>query len=277
MLRIIPIICLIHLTLIAQEEEARLWTNATDFSWVESQGNSESATIGLKNEFAWKKDHHALNFKITAVRAKSATLTYVASGSISDPTFTEFKDSRLTDERYGFKSSYERAFSEHKSWFVGLDWDRNEFAGIKSRTTISTGLSQTWIKVERKTWSTKLGAQYTDEDPVLEVAGIDSQYAAARANSAFMTKVGENSEFKQNIELIWNLNDTEDVRSDIEFAFAVNISARLALKTSLQLLYDRQPSFQSVDFIENDETIASVPYQLQEWDRALTTSLVVNF
>jgi hypothetical protein len=64
---------------------------------------------------------------------------------------------------------------------------------------------------------------------------------------------------------------------------AVTMSDRLALKISLQWLYDNEPSFEAVPLFDMDPSIpgavllGQVPRQLDNLDTIFTTSLVINF
>ncbi|MCB1042302.1 MAG: DUF481 domain-containing protein [Acidobacteria bacterium] len=264
-------------SVMAQEAESKAWSNTTDLSWVETGGNSESSTIGFKNETKWSKGKHAFALNLAAVRAESGLTTVFAVGEANNPVFVENTETRLSDERYAMKAQYDYSFSAMTSWFSGIEWDRNEFAGIKNRTTLSSGIAHIWIKNDQMSYSNKVGLQYTDEEPVQVVEGIETEYAGLRANSAYMRKLGKNGTFKNDVDVVLNLNDTDDYRADVVFSYAVNINARLALKTSLQFLYDHQPAYKSVPLFDDDVQTGTVPFQLDDTDRVFTTSLVVTF
>ena len=53
----------------------------------------------------------------------------------------------------------------------------------------------------------------------------------------------------------------------------------LALKVSLQWLYEAEPAFQLVDLVPElgADPIGTVPWQYDKLDTVFTTSLVVNF
>ena len=72
-----------------------------------------------------------------------------------------------------------------------------------------------------------------------------------------------------------NLDETDDYRADMVNALAVTMSQRLALKLSLQWLYDNEPSFDIIPF--SDFGGVDQPFQLDELDQIFTASLVVNF
>jgi hypothetical protein len=72
-----------------------------------------------------------------------------------------------------------------------------------------------------------------------------------------------------------NLDETSDWRADMANGLAVAMSDNLALKVGLQLLYDNEPA---IELIPNTPAPpAEVPFELDEMDTILTTSLVVDF
>ena len=47
-----------------------------------------------------------------------------------------------------------------------------------------------------------------------------------------------------------NVEDTDDLRADWINSLSVSLSERLAFKTSFQLLYDKQPSLESIGLFD---------------------------
>ena len=66
-----------------------------------------------------------------------------------------------------------------------------------------------------------------------------------------------------------NLNETADFRLDSLTALAVAMNARLALKVSLQFLFDNQPSFieRPWSFRQGTRSIYSCPFLRTSWTR----------
>lgn len=262
-------------TVMAQDEKP--WKDTAELSWVESSGNAESSTLSFKNEYVYKKAKSALTFKVDGLRAESTKKATVATGSLEDHQFLTNEATEKTAERYGAQALFERDINDVLNWFVGAEWARNEFAGIDSRTTLSGGVGRSWRDDERITFKTSAGLQYTTEEPVLEVSGVETDYAAARLDSHYRHQLNASTEFKNDLIVVWNLNDTDDTRADLNFSLGVAMTNRLSLKAGLQFLYDRQPSYQSVPLLNDGEVIGTVAYQLDEWDTLFTTALVVNF
>ncbi|MEQ9569018.1 MAG: hypothetical protein RLN75_02415, partial [Longimicrobiales bacterium] len=75
-----------------------------------------------------------------------------------------------------------------------------------------------------------------------------------------------------------NLSETDDVRYDFTNSLAVNISRKLALKPSLQLLYRTQPSLAAVPRVSSGgvETGRTVLAELEKLDTFFRLALVLT-
>ena len=70
----------------AAGEEPKLgWSDQADLSYVLTAGNSESTTLGLKNELKRTWEKSLFTFKVAAIRAESTTFVRTAIGT---PTAT---------------------------------------------------------------------------------------------------------------------------------------------------------------------------------------------
>ena len=76
-----------------------------------------------------------------------------------------------------------------------------------------------------------------------------------------------------------NLNDTDDLRGDFTNALSVAINDHLALRTSLQLLWDNQPSLAGVPLEQplGTPTGETVLVPLDKLDTVISVALVANF
>jgi len=76
----------------------------------------------------------------------------------------------------------------------------------------------------------------------------------------------------------WNLDNTDDVRLDWKNSLPVSISAKLALKPSVRMLWRNDPSLQEVPLFGSDGTPMDVNVlaPLKKLDTFFTLALVVN-
>ena len=257
------------------EEEKRPWTNVAELSAVFTGGNSESSTFSFKNDYAYAWDNANFTFKFGGFRAESVTFTRFAQGTVDNFTIVENKDREKTGENYFVALKYDKKITEKFFWFTGFNWDRNEFAGIKNRYSVSGGVGNIWLDTDRRKFRTDYGVQYTQEDLVFEQAGFDDTYASAVVSYSWFEAVGKNSAFKQDLKVNWNLDETDDWRAELDNGFTTSISEKVALKIGLLLLFDNQPAFATLPLLGADGV--QVPYELDDLDTVFTTSLVINF
>jgi len=259
-------------TLAADEEPKKPWNNETDFSAVLTRGNSESTTIGFKNQYAYHWDDANFVFKAGGIRAESARFSRMAVGSPDDFQVIEDKTVELTDEKYNLSLKYDRKIRSNYFWFARLEWDRNEFAGIQNRYSASLGIGHQWRDDEKLSFKTDYGAQYTQENLTSDPPGFDESYMSLRASSELKVKIGETSHFKQVLDLTANAEETEDFRFELDNAVTAKINTRLALKAALLLVYDNQPSLEAIPLGED-----KVFVEVDDLDAILTASLVITF
>lgn len=256
------------------EEEKRPWTNVTELSVASTSGNSEGTTYSFKNDYAYAWDNANFTFKLGGFRADSVTFNRFATGTLDDFVIVEEKDRETTAEKYFLNLKYDRQITEKFFWFTGLDWDRNEFAGIDNRYSASAGVGNIWVDADRQKFRTDYGIQYTKEDLIFEQPGFDDSYASAIASYKWFQAIGASSSFKQDFKFNLNLDDTDDWRMELDNGFTTSISDKVALKLGLLLLFDNQPAFTRVPLQNTD---LSVPLELDDLDTVFTTSLVINF
>ena len=252
------------------------WTDVAEFSFVATAGNSETSTLGFKNTLARAWEKSSFELKAGAVRGESTrtTRTVVAGPAISETSTTD-----LTAENYVFNGRYDRKITERFFWYTGAGWDRNRFAGVDNRYSGVGGVGNIWLDADRVKFRTDYALSYTKQENVVEVAGADDSFLGARLSSKFLHKLGAVTTFGNDLVVDENLDETSDFRADMTNWVTVSMSARLALKVSLQWLYDNEPSFESIadpgDLLPPLGPTASA--QLDDLDTIFTASLVANF
>ena len=258
-------------------QESKPWTNALDLSVVGTGGNSESSTLGFNNDYSYKWEKAGFNLKAGAIRVENTRYTRYAEGSLEDFTLFEESETIKTDEKFFLKSRYDHTMSEKTFWYFGLDWDRNEFAGIANRYAASSGVGNKWIDTESVKFSTSYGLVYTVEDPVFEPEGYDDRYASLKLSYVWLRNLGKNISFKQDFDLAVNLEETDDYRADLKNSLSTSLNQHLALKVGLDFAFDNQPAFQPVPLIDNGVTTGTVAFELDNLDYIFTTSLSIKY
>ena len=284
--RAIPCLALSFVLLLpfsaAAQDEApkRTWTDEAELALVLTTGNTETLSLGLKNTLKGEWDRSSFRLKLSALRSEDTDRSRLALGTADDFRVETTKDTNLTAEAYELATRYERRFGERNSWFAEAGWQRNEFAGVRNRYRLLSGLKTQWKDADRVRFSTDVGLSWTKQDDVVEDPARDDSWMGFRFGWELWARVGKNGEYGNDLILDLNLNETDDLRLDMTNWFAVSFTERLALKLTHQLLYDNQPSLEQIDLFDPaDPTtpIGKVPVELDSTDTIFQASLVVRF
>ncbi|HXH28843.1 MAG TPA: DUF481 domain-containing protein, partial [Candidatus Polarisedimenticolia bacterium] len=249
-----------------------------ELSYVVTTGNSESNTLGFKNGLSGHWGKSSFEFKAGGVRAESATGARRAVGTLTDFDVIE-PPKQLSAESYFANVNYGRHVSERVLWSVGGGWDRNRFAGIDNRYMATAGFATQWFDRDNLKYRTDYAATYTREEDLVEVPGTRKSFAGVRIASDLMKGFATNAKYGNTTIVDENLDETTDLRVNMTNSLSVAINKRLALKVSLQWLYDHQPSFVRLE-LENPpgtKTGTFVDAQLDTLDSIFNASLVMNF
>ena len=242
--------------LAGEEEKAeKKWSNSSELSIVSTSGNSESETFGFKNDYNRKYERGELQFKISGLRAENTKVQRVVN---PDGTVSEIKTSEKTAENYHGSIQYSGVIKEKFNWFTKGKWDRNEFSGIRNRASLTGGLENQWIDNEITKLKTEYGLSYIIEEGVFEPEGFDDQYTSASIGVDWKQKVSKTTDFLQTWDVAVNLEDSDDIRLDLNNSLSASLTGRLALKVGLQVLYDNQPGFEKPDRTQQPDRCLSV-------------------
>jgi hypothetical protein len=259
---------------LAEEEKQLGWSDTAEFSLVAVSGNAESSSLGFKNALsrAWADADFVL--RAGGVRVETTTEARVVDAA-NPPALLVFEDSDVTAENYFLNGRYDRKITERFFWYGGAGWDRNEFAGVENRYMAFGGVGNIWWSRDDLKFRTDYAATYTDQE---DVVGTSDSFAGVRFSWDYSNKLGSTTTYANVFILDENLDETSDWRGDMTHSLSVTMSERLALKTSLQWLYDNEPSFGTVTVDSNGAPVVpAVLYQLDELDTIFNVSLVVDF
>jgi len=266
-------VCILDVNVHA-EDKAKGWTDTAEFSYVATNGNAESSSLGFKNTLARAWNKSDMVFRIGGVRVETTTF----NRSAIDGVVSDNKTKETTAENYFAKGRYNGNISEKFFWYGGAGWDRNVPAGIRNRWVVEGGLGNVWRDTEDVKFKTTYGVTYTDQEDIVPVPGLDETYLGARLAWAYLNKFTKTTTFTNIFIVDLNADESSDWRADMDNGLAVTMSERIALKVGLQFLYDNEPSFELVpNETGGGAPLPAVPYQLEELDTLLTISLVVNF
>jgi len=263
----------------AEDEGNEGWATKAEISFVRAAGNATAETLGLKATVTRKWEQGALTLKAEGLRAESVETRRVAVGEPEDFALVEERLSQLTAERYLLNLRYDRKISERLLWHLGAGWERNRFSGIENRSLALGGLGTVWLDREGRNFKTAYSVTVTRQEDVEPLPGADLMFVGARLSWDLSLGLGENGSYTNTLVLDQNLEQTSDLRADMVNSIAVAVSKRLALKLSLQWLYDHSPALVSVPLESHSDSPApqTVSVELKSFDTIFTTSVVVHF
>ena len=260
------------------------WTNSAELGFVATSGNTETTTLGLKDTLARDWERSRFEVKLGAIRVDTTTRRLFAVGDTpADFTVEEDKDSALTAENYFLTGRYDKKITDTFFWFAGAGWDRNRFSGIDNRYQGFGGVGNIWFDTDRRKWRTDYSLTATKEEDVVEPPDFDGTFFGVRFSSNFMQKFGASGSYGNDTIVDENVEDTQDLRVNMTNWVAVNMSDHVALKVSLQWLFDNQPAQQVVNLYPTTDPggigapIGTVLADLDELDSIFTTALVIKY
>ncbi len=261
----------------AAAQESITWESSTELSFVATGGNASSSTLGLKAALTGTREPNVFKIELGGIRTNVDQTTRTATGTATSYTINETTISQTTAENYFAKARYDRNFSQ-AFVFAGAGWDRNTFAGIQNRYALVAGVGRTFVEGETGHFKADIGATYTIQKDVDPAPGADDGFGGMRLTLDAARKLSETADFTSALVVDENLESTEDLRADWTNSIAVALSQKLALKTSIQLLYDHLPSLLSVPLVDGSgaPTGTTVSTPGDKLDRVLTLTLVIK-
>ena len=253
------------------------WENATELSFVSTGGNASSSTLGLKAALIGTSGANAFRLTLGGIRGETNTTNRTATGTVGSFTVNETTVSQLTAESYFARGRYDRNFT-NAYLFSGAGWDRNTFAGVQNRYSAVLGIGRTWTDGDAGLFKTDIGATYTIQKDVDPAPGADDGFGGIRATIDATRRLSGSTQFASTLIVDENVENTKDFRADWINSLSVSLSETLALKTSLQVLFDNQPSLLGVPLLDGlgVPTGTQVPTPGDEVDTVLTLTLVIT-
>ncbi len=282
--RLVAIVSLVSVAfltspVVAQEEREPGWYDTAELSFLTTTGNSETDTLSLNNTLERLWENSRFKLSASALRAESSTSRFSARLTDGEVVIREFTQTELTAENYAVRSRYDRDISERLFWYVGLDWESNEFAGFDSRSIGLVGAGHRWWSHDTSVFSTDYAVTYTIQDDLIEAPDADDSFLGARFSYEYKRSLNQSTTYGSDLILDLNLDETDDWRGDMNHWLAVDMTERLALKVNYRLLYDNLPSLTAVVVIPEDRAVLgnTILAELDDLDTALSIALVVSF
>ena len=260
------------------EEKKLGWFFEGKLAGLWAGGNSESFTLGLGATLKHIWTNSELRFDAGGLQTESSTTTRTAVGTTEDFQVNEDKKTEKTAELIFVRGRYYYNFTENFYAFGGLDWLRNRFAGINSRTLVAAGVGNKWVDNADVRFKTDYSFTYSFQNDVVENPFAKTNFPGVRFAYDFWYNLTASTQFESIFIADWNLDNTDDIRFDFYNALPIKISEVFTLKPSLQLLWRNDPSLTEIDLreVENGPVTGTVTTPLKNMDSLFSLTLVVN-
>ena len=261
-----------------QDKEKKLgWFFEGRLTGLWTGGNSESFSFGLGTTLRHVWTNSELRFDAGGTQTQSTITSRTAVGTAENFQINEQSNTEKTAELYFARGRYDYSFSEYFYALGGVDWLRNRFAGIDSRTLIGAGIGNKWVDNENVRFKTDYSITYTFQSDVVENPITKTNFPGVRFSYDFWYNLTASTNFESIFIADWNLDNTKDVRFDFYNALPIKISEIFTLKPSLQLLWRNDPALTSVDLLDTQGTnLGTVNVPLKKIDSLFSLALVVN-
>lgn len=229
MRRILPVLALTVAAPIAAQDAPPPPLQVTgDVGFVNAAGNSEVTTLNVGEKLVFTRARLKLTQQFSTVYGRTGDST----------TTSQWRASARGD--YNFAGPV--------AAFGRVGFERNALAGITRRFEEAVGLAATVLARERTTLDAELGISLNQQT---STADVTTNFAAGRAAANFRQYVTEAAFLSQDVEVLPNLETTDDIRLNSESALTAPISSRIAVKLSYAVKFDNvpEPGFEKTDRI----------------------------
>jgi hypothetical protein len=265
---------------LAQDDDKKLgWSFEAELAAIWAGGNSEASTYGVEATGRRVWERSMLKLVAGGAQTQTSLTTRTAVGtSQEDYTLTVDKRTEKTAEFFYGRARFDRSVSKQFHFVAGVDWLRNTFAGIDSRTLVGLGAANIWRDTDALSFETNYAFTYTFQQEVVENPFTKNEFPGVRVGYNLEWQLTDSTRWLSTIAIDWNLDNTDDVRINASNSLPVSISERLQLKPSLQLLWRNDPALASVDLQSpgGGSSGTSVLVPLDELDTLFTMALVVK-
>lgn len=278
---LIAIVLLFSFNIYSQDKDEKKlgWFFEGKLAGLWTGGNSESFTFGLGATLKHIWASSELRFDAGGTQTQSTTTTRTAIGTSDNFQVNEQSNTEKTAEILFVRGRYDYNFTENFYALGGIDWLRNRFAGIDSRTLIGAGIGNKWVDNENVRFKTDYSFTYTFQNDVVENPNTKTNFPGVRFSYDFWYNLTSSTDFESIFIADWNLDNTKDVRFDFYNALPIEISEIFTLKPSLQLLWRNDPALTEIDLKQNlndPDKIGTVLTPLKKLDSLFSLTLVVN-
>ncbi|HOW89466.1 MAG TPA: DUF481 domain-containing protein, partial [Elusimicrobiales bacterium] len=210
---------------------AKQWKDTAELSYVQTSGNSKTSSLSGKNLFSYDWERAALE---------------VAAGGLNS------RDGRITTaEQYNASEKVSLKLAGRNYALQKTVWDRNTFAGIRSRFDYSVGLGRSLLDRPADRLRFEAGGGYVFED---RLNSRNKSFGSYRAYLKYRRTLSPTASASQELEYLGDMSDPSGYRTNTETSIVTSISTHFSLKASYVWHYVNSP----VEGFKKADTITSM-------------------
>jgi len=225
-----------------ESEKNVKYASTTSLSLVLARGNNKNFSFSLDTDQNLEFHKNRINFKGR----------FIDSSSNGEKT-AEIYYSQLKIDRKIKSRAYLLGF---------VRYERNKLSGYLFRIALSAGAGISWAKGPKHQLTSELSLGWNNEreNQRNAVNGLSSpsqvwektlsnSFLASIMTHKWVGQISESAQIVLQETLFWNLEELKDFRLNSYLEISSSINRHLALKTSLQVIYERQPvaSYKNAD------------------------------
>ncbi|MEO8277732.1 MAG: DUF481 domain-containing protein [Thermoanaerobaculia bacterium] len=196
-----------------------LWTGSLGLSYLATSGNTDTESLGFLASFVRQPTPWGLEVNALATRSETEGV-------------------KSAERLYGGVRG-KRTLNERFDAFVGLSYERNEFAGFDSRVLVEAGGIWKAVTGPVHELAFDAGVTWTAEDPVI---GDRDDFAGALAGLAYAWKISSSAALRERLVFYPNFETSDDWRLRSETALEAAIVSSWAVRVGYLYTRDNLPA-----------------------------------
>ena len=267
----------------ARAAEVPGWYSTADLSFVLSEGNTRTNTLGVSGDLTRNWLRTSWTTTASFVRTSVGEPTRRAVGTSAADAALENGPRVTKAEKLFADTNFLRRVTERFYWNVGGTFDRDRFAGLDSRVLAKAGVGYMWENRQDARFSTGVAATYTSQQDVVDDPETENTFAGVQFNADGERRFGDTDQhvYASTLVVDQNVQDTDDLRFNWDNSLAVAMTRRLALKVGVVLSFDNLPQLVEFPlFVRTPQGLAEtslrIPGRAEKLDTTATVSLVIN-
>jgi putative salt-induced outer membrane protein YdiY len=193
---------------------------------VNTAGNSNVTTVNVGDRIDYKAGGWGLTqlFSVVYGRNEGVTNTSIWGASLRG----------------------DRKVGEKLAVYLLTGWDRNTFAGVDRRWEEGAGLLAHLLAQPKNVLDGEVGISFIQQ---LSTLGTHDDFPSARIASTYKHLFTQSAYFLQSVELLPDLQTSDNLRFNTETGLVAPISSHIGLKISYVIKYDNlpEPGFEKTD------------------------------